>query len=416
MAMTDLQGRARLDAPAFSRPSRHINRMAMFVTIVGGVALLLYQGLAAAFMANAALNGVILALLLIGIVFAFRSVLRLGREIDWLTWYQTYISHPRPQMTTPPRPNLLAPMARMLGDRPRRLSLSAMSLRSLLDGIDARLSEGRELSRYLIGLLIFLGLLGTFWGLLQTVGAVSDVIGDLSVDRGELAIVFAELQAGLEAPLGGMGTAFSSSLFGLAGSLVLGFLELQANQAQSRFYNELEDWLSGNVRLTAGAQSADGETGGSVNAYVAALLDNTAETIDKLEVTVARTEESRRREATNLGTLIDNLAALVDRMEHQQTQMTRLAETTGDLSTAVNKLVQTANDGRFGLDAPSRDHLRTIDAKLAQLVAETTEGRERLIGEMHTEFKLLARTIAVATEDPATIAAAAGQPPPTGGR
>ncbi|MCA8910039.1 MAG: flagellar motor protein MotA, partial [Rhodospirillaceae bacterium] len=215
MSLAEMHARARGEVPAFSRPSRYINRMALFVGGVAVVALLLFQGLSNAFMANPALNGVIVGLLLVGIGFAFRSVLRLGREIDWLTWYQTYISHPRPQTITPPRPSLLAPMARMLGDRPRRLSLSATSLRSLLDGIDARLSEGRELSRYLIGLLIFLGLLGTFWGLLQTVGAVSDVIGNLSVSRGELAIVFAELQAGLEAPLGGMGTAFSSSLFGL---------------------------------------------------------------------------------------------------------------------------------------------------------------------------------------------------------
>ena len=409
MSVTETYHRLRAEPVAFSRPSRHVNRMALFVAAVAVVALLLFQGLANAFMANAALNGVILGLLFVGIVFAFRSVLRLGREIDWLIWYQTYISHPRPQPTTPPRPTLLAPMARMLGDRPRRLSLSAMSLRSLLDSIDARLTEGRELTRYLIGLLIFLGLLGTFWGLLQTVGAVSEVIGNLSVEQGELTIVFAELQAGLEAPLGGMGTAFSSSLFGLAGSLVLGFLELQASQAQARFYNELEDWLSGNVRLTTPTGGTEGDAGG-VNAYVAALLDTTAETVDKLEHAVSRSEELRRREAANLNTLTEQIGTLVDRMEHQQTQMTRTAETMADLATAVGKLTEAAHEGRFGLDGPSREHIRTIDTKMSQLLADTAEGRERLTADMHTDFKMLARTISALAEEPATPPAAPTRP------
>ena len=161
---------------------------------------------------------------------------------------------------------MLAPMAAMLGERTARFSLSTMSMRSLLDGLASRLDESRDISRYLIGLLIFLGLLGTFWGLLQTIGAVSDVIATLNVGSGEMGNVFDDLKKGLQAPLSGMGTAFSSSLFGLAGSLLLGFLELQAGQAQNRFYNELEDWLSGQTRLGSGGSIGEGDQ--SVPAYV----------------------------------------------------------------------------------------------------------------------------------------------------
>ena len=185
-------------------------------------------------MANPALNSLIITVLMLGIGYIFRQVLILKPEVAWLESFQTN----RPASDAVAEPVLLAPMARMLGERKGKLSLSALSMRSLLDGIDARLDETREISRYLIGLLIFLGLLGTFWGLLGTVSAVGDVIGSLSVEGGDIGMMFGNLQQGLQAPLTGMGTAFSSSLFGLAGSLVLGFLELQASQAQNRFYTD----------------------------------------------------------------------------------------------------------------------------------------------------------------------------------
>ena len=209
-----------------SRPQRYLTRMILFVAVVAGVVLLLFPALERAFMANPGLNGLIIAVLLLGIGYIFRQVLILKPEVAWLESFQTN----RPASDAVQEPVLLAPMARMLGERKGKLSLSALSMRSLLDGIDARLDETREISRYLIGLLIFLGLLGTFWGLLGTVSAVGDVIGSLSVEGGDVGMMFGNLQQGLQAPLTGMGTAFSSSLFGLAGSLVLGFLELQASQ------------------------------------------------------------------------------------------------------------------------------------------------------------------------------------------
>ena len=180
-------------------------------------------------MANAVLNGVIFTVFLIGLGFISRKVALLRPEVDWISDYRI----PNSQRLTKPRPpKLLAPVANMLGDRQNtNISLSATSLRSLLDSIETRLSESRDTSRYLIGLLIFLGLLGTFWGLLETIGAVSNVIGDLSIKDGNLESAFANLKNGLEAPLSGMATAFSSSLFGLAGSLALGFVDLQLGQA-----------------------------------------------------------------------------------------------------------------------------------------------------------------------------------------
>ena len=247
-------------------------------------------------------------------------MVRLYPEVDWLEGYQQNHS-PLSQQRSP---KLLAAMATMLGERTGKLSLSTMAMRSLLDGIISRLDESRDISRYTIGLLIFLGLLGTFWGLLETVSSISDVIGGLSTAGGSLANVFSDLKTGLEAPLSGMGTAFSSSLFGLAGSLVLGFLDLQASQAQNRFYNELEDWLSSLTRLSSGALSGDGDQ--SVPVYVQALLEQTAESLENLQRTLSRGEDERNHANTNLTTLMEKLGTLTDHMRTEQTLMMKLAE------------------------------------------------------------------------------------------
>ena len=213
-----------------THPRRYLVRMVIFLGAVIVIAGLLSGGIRDAFMANAALNGLIVGVLILGIGYIFRTVFVLTSDVAWLESFRAG----QPTLSAAPEPRMLAPMAAMLGERTARFSLSAMSMRSLLDGIASRLDESRDISRYLIGLLIFLGLLGTFWGLLQTISSVSDVIATLNVGSGEMGTVFDDLKKGLQAPLSGMGTAFSSSLFGLAGSLVLGFLELQAGQAQNR--------------------------------------------------------------------------------------------------------------------------------------------------------------------------------------
>ena len=166
--------------------------------------------------------------------------IRLFREVKWVNNFQNGDHHA--DIGAPP--SLLAPMATMMLDHKYEITLSATSMRSILDSISFRLDESREYSRYMIVLLIFLGLLGTFWGLLLTVDSIGQTIGTLKIGTGEASIMFEELKLGLEKPLSGMGVAFSSSLFGLSGSLILGFFDLLYNQAQNRFYNELEEWLS----------------------------------------------------------------------------------------------------------------------------------------------------------------------------
>ena len=215
------------------------------------------QQLRHSFMANPGLNTLIIGVLIVGTVYAFRQVLRLYPEINWVNNFR--ISDPgiTSDKTTPV---LLAPMATMLRDRTGHLSLATGSMRSLLNSVASRLDEQRETTRYLVGLLVFLGLLGTFWGLLQTVSSVGATIGALDTNVGENVMLFDQLKEGLAGPLKGMGTAFSCSMFGLAGSLILGFLDLQAGHAQGRFYNELEDWLSGITEL----QPADAATAGAV--------------------------------------------------------------------------------------------------------------------------------------------------------
>ena len=216
--------------------------MLVFVVLVGFLVLILHEQIRRAFLANPGLNGLIFGVLFIGIVLAFRQVIRLFREVRWVNDFRVS----DPGLALRDAPVLLAPMASLLGNRLGRASISTLTLRSILDSVGTRLDEARDIGRYLTGLLVFLGLLGTFWGLLETVSSVGSVISGLSV-QGDAAVVFDDLKRGLGEPLSGMGIAFSSSLFGLAGSLVLGFLDLQAGQAQNRFYNELEDWLSGTV-------------------------------------------------------------------------------------------------------------------------------------------------------------------------
>ncbi len=220
--------------------------MAVYLVVVAGICALLFLPLKTAFLANWGFNTLIFAVLMVGIGINFRQVLVLNTEIRWIKVFRTGETG----LSVEQEPRLLKPLARHIsGLRKDRFRLSALSLRTVLGGIRERLDESREISRYLIGTLIFLGLLGTFWGLLGTIAAVGQVIDGLDVGSHDFVTVFGNLKAGLQAPLSGMGTAFSSSLFGLGGSLVLGFLDIQAGHAQNRFFNGLEEWLSGVTQL-----------------------------------------------------------------------------------------------------------------------------------------------------------------------
>jgi len=231
-----------LDPLKLSSPRIFLVRMTVFVVLGGLVTFLLLKQIEVAFMANPGLNSLIIFVLLVGIALSVRQVIRLYPEISWVNNFR--LADPGLAVDRPPV--LLAPMATILGSRIGRMAMSAQLMRGILDSIATRLDEARDISRYMTGLLVFLGLLGTFWGLIETVGSVGGVIQGLKAG-GDAGSMFDSLREGLAAPLSGMGISFSSSLFGLAGSLVLGFLDLQSSQAQNRFYTELEDWLSTTV-------------------------------------------------------------------------------------------------------------------------------------------------------------------------
>ncbi len=286
-------------------PRIYLVRMGVFLVLAGFLVFILHRPIWAAFLANPGLNGVIVGVLVIGIILALRQVSRLFREVRWVNELARYDDGTMPGS----QPVLLAPMAALLQQRASRSGLSLAAVRALLDSLGARLDENRELVRYLAGLLIFLGLLGTFWGLIETVGSVGRVIQSMRTGA-DAAVLFDELKAGLAAPLGGMGLSFSASLFGLAGSLVLGFLDLQAGQAQNRFYTELEDWLAG-ATVDAGHEGvarpvASHELTLAINKLIAAV-----------------NESSGSRSATQaMANLAEGIQGLVQHMRAEQ-QMIR---------------------------------------------------------------------------------------------
>src|SRR6267154_1229987 len=247
-----------LDPLKLSSPRIFLIRMVVFLILCSLIVVVLNKQMLVAFLANPGLNALIIGVLLIGIALAFRQVIRLFPEVNWVNGFRLA----DPGLAVERAPVLLAPMAAILGDRIGRMTISQQMMRGILDSIAARLDEARDMSRYMTGLLVFLGLLGTFWGLIETVGSVGNVINTLK-PGGDAGSLFDSLKEGLAAPLSGMGISFSSSLFGLAGSLVLGFLDLQTSQAQNRFYIDLEDWLSTTVRDLGGAGAEAGASAGA---------------------------------------------------------------------------------------------------------------------------------------------------------
>lgn len=308
---------ARARSTAFStlQLAPYLLRMTVFLALAGVAVAFILPQLFEAFMSNPFLNGLIVAVLVLGSLNAYRLVWRLLPDISWVSNLRR--TDPSMSPVTSTQPRLLAPLANMLAESRGRLNLSAPVARSILDGVQSRLDESRDIARYMTGLLVFLGLLGTFWGLIIVVSSVADTIRSLPSGT-EGAIAFDQLRKGLEGPLSGMGTAFSSSLFGLAGSLILGFLDLQSGQAQTRFYNALEEWMSTVTRLGAGpaAVAMDGEA--SAPAYITALLEQTAENLENLERTLIRLEE--RRVSTG-----DGSAEIASAMRGVETAMRSLA-------------------------------------------------------------------------------------------
>ena len=377
-----------------TNPGRLLLWMVLGLVAVFGLAYLLWAQIYRAFLHNPALNSGIFVVLLIGIIYIFWQVIRLYREIAWIE----RLKRNELGASSGPEPHLLAPMAVMIRERTGRLSLSAIGLRSLLDSISARLDESRDISRYFIGLMVFLGLLGTFWGLLGTISGVAEAIGAISVSGGgDVTSLFGQLKQGLQGPLAGMGTAFSASLFGLSGSLLLGYLELLAGQAQNRFFNELEEWLAERTRLTGSSITGDGDA--PIPVYIQALLEQTADNLENLQRIVGRGEESRMQANTQMTTLLDRIGGLTDQLRAQAQLMVKLAESQTEMRPVIARLAETIQGGRFGIDEQSRTHLRSLDQHMARLIEDLSRGRQEAVQDIRSEIKILTRTIAALAEE-----------------
>jgi hypothetical protein len=303
-----------------SSPRIFLVRMLVFLVLCALVMVVLYKQIILAFFANPGLNALIGLVLFIGTILAFRQVIRLYPEVSWVNHFR--ISDPG--LALDRRPKLLAPMAAILGgERSGRMTITQQTMRHLLDSIATRLDESRDISRYMTGLLVFLGLLGTFWGLIETVGSVGKVIDGLKVG-GDAGALFDTLKEGLAAPLGGMGISFSSSLFGLAGSLILGFLDLQSSQAQNRFYTDLEDWLASTVREYSGDTALGGP--------------ELQTAIERLRTSL---EDSGSR-GTNaaMANLAEAIQGLVAHMRTEQQMIREWADGQGEQNREIKKLLE----------------------------------------------------------------------------
>jgi hypothetical protein len=308
-----------IELTKLSSPRIFLVRMLVFLVLCSLVAVVLYKQIVVAFFANPGLNALIGLVLLIGTLLAFRQVIRLYPEVAWVNNFRIA----DPGLAIDQRPTLLAPMAAILGgERSGRMTISQQTMRHLLDSIATRLDEARDISRYMTGLLVFLGLLGTFWGLIETVGSVGRVIDGLKVG-GDAGALFDTLKEGLAAPLGGMGISFSSSLFGLAGSLILGFLDLQSSQAQNRFYTDLEDWLASTVREYSG----DGAGGDLQNA------------IERLRSAMEQGGNNRGATAA-MANLAEAIQGLVAHMRTEQETIREWADSQGEQNREIKKLLE----------------------------------------------------------------------------
>jgi biopolymer transport protein ExbB/TolQ len=403
---------------AMSEPRIYLWRMLLCLVLVAPLALLLSSTLQEAFLANAAINTLILGALFIGILYTFHRVLLLYPEVRWINTFRLG----EPGFDVPRRTALLAPMAALLRERTGPVSLPASAMRAIMDSIGARLDEARDISRYMIGLLIFLGLLGTFWGLLQTVGAVGETIRTLPAPSGAADTMFEELRSGLEAPLAGMGTAFSSSLFGLAGSLLLGFLDLQAAQAQNRFYNDLEEWLSTVTTLNDGGRSLFDELDPEDAEGFATAFQRTARSLDNLRRTVSRNERARNKIDQKFDELSERISALVTalengngpaasgtsagssvsseiaaQMEHLGMRLTEVAErlsALNEVGDSQRRIAEALDRAPAGLDDVALIHLRNLDDSARALLERTGENQEHFVQQLRAEIHVMAKTIA----------------------
>ena len=375
-------------------PNRFIQRMIVFIVLNLILGFFLISSLTDAFLTNPIINGLIFAVLGFGIIIIFRQVYTLRPEIQWIEGYKRNKAKGLTGNLDNKKLILLAPMASLLEEHKGRFTISSLAMRSLLDSLNLRLDETREISRYLIGLLVFLGLLGTFWGLLNTIGSVGEVINSLGTEDEDSSLMFLKLKEGLKQPLDGMGTAFSSSLFGLSGSLILGFLDIQASQSQNQFYNDIEEWLSTMSLIAVNNKDSQKIQEDGVPVYVQALLEQTAESIDSLQSTLGRGEDERKHLADNFANLAEKMSAVADQIQSNQKALAKGS----DKSIDITPLVEYMRENPNGLDDPTKEHIRNMDISIRRLVEENNQGNRQLITELRSEIKLLAKTISAVVE------------------
>lgn len=372
----------------FTQPVRQTLAMTGALIGVGVIAWLLYAPIETVFRANVFLNGLIVAVFVLGVLTCFRAVYQISACVDWIEGFAA--DRAGHEFTKPPR--LMRSLQALLRDRGSRAALSATSTRSILDSVAIRLDEARDISRYLGNLLIFLGLLGTFWGLSNTVPAVVDTIRSLAPaddGAGGGAAVFDNLMAGLEDQLGGMGTAFASSLLGLAGSLVVGLLELFAGQAQGRFFRQLEEWLASMTRIAAAGGDGDGEGAG-----MTALIEQNALQIEALEKVLERDETKREALEARLASLTDTISRLAGAMGGGQdatlAALERIAQGV-EARPAAAPGDTTEGDGLEDMEIRAR--LRSIDRQMMRLVDEIAASRQDAVADLRADLHGLQRVM-----------------------
>jgi hypothetical protein len=365
------------------RLSRYLLTMGLFLLAVLVVAAILISRLESAFLSNPFLNALLIVVWVIGIAYILLQTVRLEPVFRWM---RTVQRSPR-TVDALEAPPLMTSLARLIEDRG---SLTTATARAVLDGIAVRLDESRETARYFVGLMIFLGLLGTFWGLLKTVGSVGAVVQGLSMSA-DPAELFRSLKAGLEGPLSGMGTAFGSSLLGLAGSLVLGFLDLQLGQAQNRLFIALEDWLFASADVEGPAIRSS-----STPSYLNALVEQTSENIDAFRSIVEQSEESRRQTNAAIHVLSERIGALAAAHD-SSLRSARSQEVDAALLKLLRRLDHALESGELGGGALA-GQLGAIDSGIQRLADEQAQGRAQALHEIRSEIKLLSKMLGAAID------------------
>lgn len=391
MDQPDFEAQPDLEAKShFTQPVRQILTMLIVLGLVGFGTYIAFPRVAPVFLANPLLNGFILFVFLVGVFACFWQVFQLVTSVHWI---EAFVAD-REENEAIIAPRLLAPLAALLRSRAAKMQIGASSSRSILDSVGTRIDEARDITRYIVNLLIFLGLLGTFYGLATTVPALVETIRALAPANGESGIeVFGRLMGGLEKQLGGMGTAFASSLLGLAGSLVVGLLELFASHGQNRFYRELEEWLSTITRV--GFSSGDTE-GGETGAVVG-VLDHMSEQMESMRTMFTQSDVSRALVDEKLSTLATSVERLTDRMAQNSGGPEALDRIAEGQDALIKLLTKQAEDGGAHVDAESRMRLRSIDVQLLRLLEEMSAGRQEVTADLRSDLSALTKAIRAVT-------------------